>query len=89
MFGYASRETDNFMPLPLEIAHTLLRELSAIRREGKEMKYLRPDAKSQVTVQYEDDNTPIGIDKFFSFMTIQAGASYESKDSHITFNILR
>ncbi|MFN8286764.1 MAG: methionine adenosyltransferase [Chitinophagales bacterium] len=62
MFGYASRETDNYMPLPLEIAHTLLRELSAIRREGKTMKYLRPDAKSQVTIEYSDDHKPQRID---------------------------
>jgi S-adenosylmethionine synthetase len=62
MFGYASRETDNYMPLPLELAHTLLRELSAIRREGKVMKYLRPDAKSQVTIEYGDDNKPVKID---------------------------
>lgn len=62
MFGYASRETDNYMPLPLEIAHTLLRELSAIRREGKVMKYLRPDAKSQVTIEYSDDHKPQRID---------------------------
>jgi S-adenosylmethionine synthetase len=62
MFGYASKETDNYMPLPLELAHTLLRELSAIRREGKTMKYLRPDAKSQVTIEYGDDNKPVRID---------------------------
>ncbi|HWB65046.1 MAG TPA: methionine adenosyltransferase [Chitinophagales bacterium] len=62
MFGYATRETDNYMPLPLELAHTLLRELSAIRREGKTMKYLRPDAKSQVTIEYGDDNKPMRID---------------------------
>ncbi len=62
MFGYASRETDNYMPLPLELAHTLLRELSAIRREGKVMQYLRPDAKSQVTIEYGDDNKPVKID---------------------------
>jgi len=62
MFGYASRETDNYMPLPLDLAHSLLRELSAIRREGKTMKYLRPDAKSQVTIEYGDDNQPIRID---------------------------
>ncbi len=62
MFGYATRETDNFMPLPLELAHTLLRELSAIRREGKVMKYLRPDAKSQVTIEYDDHNKPVRID---------------------------
>lgn len=62
MFGYACRETDNYMPLPLELAHTLLRELSAIRREGKTMKYLRPDAKSQVTIEYNDKNQPVRID---------------------------
>lgn len=62
MFGYATNETDNFMPLPLEIAHSLLRELAAIRREGKVMKYLRPDAKSQVTIEYSDDNRPVRVD---------------------------
>ena len=62
MFGYATRETDNYMPLALELAHTLLRELSAIRREGKVMKYLRPDAKSQVTIEYDDHNKPVRID---------------------------
>lgn len=62
MFGYACKETDNYMPLPLELAHTLLRELSAIRREGKKMKYLRPDAKSQVTIQYSDKGKPERID---------------------------
>ena len=62
MFGYATNETDNFMPLPLELAHSLLRELSAIRREGKVMKYLRPDAKSQVTIEYNDDNRPQRVD---------------------------
>jgi S-adenosylmethionine synthetase len=56
MFGYACRETDNYMPLPLELAHTLLRELSALRRENKQMTYLRPDAKSQVTIEYDDNN---------------------------------
>jgi S-adenosylmethionine synthetase len=61
MFGYASRETDNFMPLPLELSHMLLRELAAIRKEGKTMKYLRPDAKSQVTIEYNDNHQPIGI----------------------------
>lgn len=62
MFGYATNETDNFMPLPLELAHTLLRELAALRKEGKKMKYLRPDAKSQVTIEYGDDNQPLRID---------------------------
>ncbi|MBK6830379.1 MAG: methionine adenosyltransferase [Flavobacteriales bacterium] len=62
MFGYACRDTDTYMPLPLELSHMLLRELAAIRREGKEMTYLRPDAKSQVTIEYNDDNTPKRID---------------------------
>ena len=58
MFGYACSETDNYMPLPLELAHILLKELAAIRREEKEMKYLRPDSKSQVTIEYNDDDKP-------------------------------
>lgn len=62
MFGYASRETDNYMPLALDLAHRILRELSAIRKEGKQMKYLRPDAKSQVTIEYNDNNAPVRID---------------------------
>jgi S-adenosylmethionine synthetase len=62
MFGYATNETDTYMPLPLELAHLLLRELSAIRKEGKVMTYLRPDAKSQVTIEYSDDNKPQRID---------------------------
>lgn len=62
MFGYATNETENYMPLPLSIAHLLLEELSRIRKEGKIMKYLRPDAKSQVTVEYDDNNKPIRID---------------------------
>ena len=62
MFGYACRETDNYMPLPLELSHLLLKELSAIRKEGKKMKYLRPDAKSQVTIQYSDKGRPEKIE---------------------------
>ncbi len=62
MFGYATNETESYMPLALEISHLLLKELAAIRREGKKMKYLRPDSKSQVTIEYDDDNTPIRID---------------------------
>ena len=62
MFGYACTETDNYMPLTLEIAHLLVKELAAIRREGKKMKYLRPDAKSQVTLQYSDKGKPERID---------------------------
>src|SRR6185369_9727603 len=62
MFGYATRETDNYMPLPLDLAHKILQELSKTRRAGKELKYLRPDAKSQVTIEYDDNNNPIRID---------------------------
>ena len=62
MFGYATKETDNYMPLALEISHLLLKELAAIRREGKKMKYLRPDSKSQVTIEYDDNNQPVRID---------------------------
>lgn len=62
MFGYASRETENYMPLALDLAHKLLLELAAIRRENKDITYLRPDAKSQVTIEYSDDNKPVRID---------------------------
>lgn len=62
MFGYATSETDNYMPLALDISHKILQELAAIRKEGKKMKYLRPDAKSQVTIEYSDDHKPIRID---------------------------
>ncbi|MDL2242804.1 methionine adenosyltransferase [Bacteroidales bacterium OttesenSCG-928-K03] len=58
MFGYASRETENYMPLTLEISHIILEELAAIRHENKIMKYLRPDSKSQVTIEYNDDKSP-------------------------------
>jgi len=62
MFGYACREMDNYMPLTIELAHRLLQELAAVRHEGKLMKYLRPDSKSQVTVEYDDNNKPLRID---------------------------
>lgn len=62
MFGYATRETENYMPLALDLAHKLLIELAALRRENKDIKYLRPDAKSQVTIEYSDDNKPVRID---------------------------
>ena len=62
MFGYATNETPNYMPLPIEISHRLLRELSNIRKAGRQMKYLGPDAKSQVTVEYDSNHVPIGID---------------------------
>jgi S-adenosylmethionine synthetase len=62
MFGYATSETENFMPLALDLSHRLLFELAALRRENKEITYLRPDAKSQVTIEYSDDNIPQRID---------------------------
>ncbi|QBQ39839.1 methionine adenosyltransferase [Sphingobacterium psychroaquaticum] len=62
MFGYASNETENYMPLALDLAHRLLYELAALRRENKEIPYLRPDAKSQVTLEYSDDHKPQRID---------------------------
>ncbi len=62
MFGYASRETDDYMPLPLDLSHILLQELAAIRKEGKQMKYLRPDSKSQVTIEYDDHHQAVRID---------------------------
>jgi S-adenosylmethionine synthetase len=62
MFGYATNETDNYMPLALDLAHKLLIELAAIRREDKEIGYLRPDAKSQVTIEYNDNHQPVRID---------------------------
>ncbi len=62
MFGYACKEMDNYMPMPIELAHVLLQELAEIRREGKKMKYLRPDAKSQVTIAYNDNGKAESID---------------------------
>ncbi|HUC82608.1 MAG TPA: methionine adenosyltransferase [Flavisolibacter sp.] len=62
MFGYATAETEDYMPLALDLAHKLLQELAALRRENKQIKYLRPDAKSQVTLEYDDNNRPVRID---------------------------
>ncbi len=62
MFGYATDETDNYMPLTLDLAHTLVYTLARIRKEGKQMTYLRPDSKSQVTIEYDSENKPVRID---------------------------
>ncbi|AWM13218.1 methionine adenosyltransferase [Flavobacterium sediminis] len=62
MFGYATNETEEFMPLALKLSHQLLQELAALRRENTEITYLRPDAKAQVTLEYSDDNKPVRID---------------------------
>lgn len=75
MFGYATRETDNYMPLALDLAHKILQEMSKTRRAGKELKYLRPDAKSQVTIEYDDNNKPVRID------TIVVSTQHDDFDS--------
>ncbi|HFA50177.1 MAG TPA: methionine adenosyltransferase [Bacteroidetes bacterium] len=62
MFGYATNETDTYMPLALDLSHKILKVMADIRKAGKKMKYLRPDAKSQVTIEYSDDNVPVRID---------------------------
>jgi S-adenosylmethionine synthetase len=62
MFGYATNETENFMPLALDLSHRILKELAALRHEHKDITYLRPDSKSQVTIEYSDDNVPLRID---------------------------
>jgi S-adenosylmethionine synthetase len=62
MFGYATNETEDYMPLALDLAHKILQELAVLRRENKQIKYLRPDAKSQVTLEYDDNNKPVRID---------------------------
>ena len=85
MFGYASRETDNFMPLPLDLSHKLLFELAKIRKEGKEMTYLRPDSKSQVTIQYSDDGVPERIEAIV--VSTQHDDGFEANDELILAKI--
>lgn len=86
MFGYASNETDTLMPLPLSLAHDILVVLAEIRREGREMTYLRPDSKSQVTVEYDDDGRPVRIDTIVvstqhdEFITAAEAGSQERAD---------
>ena len=75
MFGYACKETREYMPLPLTLAHIFLLELANIRHEGKQMTYLRPDAKSQITIEYSDDNKPMRID------TIVVSTQHDDFDS--------
>ena len=75
MFGYATKETENYMPLALDISHKILQVLADIRKEGKEISYLRPDAKAQVTIEYSDDNVPQRID------TIVVSTQHDDFDS--------
>ncbi|MDP4860084.1 MAG: methionine adenosyltransferase [Schleiferiaceae bacterium] len=90
MFGYATDETSNFMPLALEISHLLLRELAAIRKEGKVMKYLRPDSKSQVTIKYSDRHVPEAIDTIvISTQHDDFGVEDGVMQARITADILR
>ncbi|UWX54232.1 methionine adenosyltransferase [Maribacter litopenaei] len=76
MFGYATKETDNYMPLALDISHKILHTLAELRREGNEIKYLRPDAKAQVTIEYSDENVPQRID------TIVVSTQHDAFDSN-------
>ncbi len=76
MFGYATAETENYMPLTLDLAHTLVYTLARIRKEGKEMTYLRPDAKSQVTIEYNEQGEPLRID------TIVVSTQHDPEVSH-------
>lgn len=93
MFGYACKDTEDYMPLPIYLAHKLLLELDEIRREGKVMTYLRPDAKSQVTIEYNNDNTPCKIDTIVvstqhdEFVLAGSGKSQDQADSEMLAQI--
>ena len=95
MFGYANNEADNYMPLPLSLATDLMITLERIRREGKEMTYLRPDAKSQVTVRYDDNDRAVGIDTILvstqhdEFITAAEAGSQEAADAQMLARIRR
>ena len=95
MFGYANNETDNYMPLPLSLATDLMITLERIRREGKEMTYLRPDAKSQVTVRYDDNDRAVGIDTILvstqhdEFITAAEAGSQQAADEQMLARIRR
>ena len=95
MFGYANNETDNYMPLPLSLATDLMITLERIRREGKEMTYLRPDAKSQVTVRYDDNDRAVGIDTILvstqhdDFITAAEAGSQKAADEQMLARIRR
>ena len=95
MFGYATNETDTYLPLPLSLAHDILIVLAEIRREGKEMTYLRPDSKSQVTIEYADDGRPMRIATIVvstqhdEFITAGEAGSQEAADAQMLARIRR
>jgi len=78
MFGYATTEVDNYMPLPIELAHIFLQKLAEIRKESKKMKYLRPDSKSQITIEYSESGKPLRID------TIVISTQHDDFDEEVT-----
>ena len=88
MFGYATNESDSYMPLSLDLAHRILLVLAEIRREGKEMKYLRPDAKSQVTIEYSEDNKPVRIDTIVVSTQHDEFASDETMQEVIRYDVI-
>ncbi|MBQ7572511.1 MAG: methionine adenosyltransferase [Bacteroidaceae bacterium] len=88
MFGYATNETENYMPLSLDLAHRLLRVLTDIRREGRVMTYLRPDAKSQVTIEYNEENQPVRIDTIVVSTQHDEFASDEAMQQQIREDII-
>ena len=88
MFGYATNETENYMPLSLDLAHRLLRTLADIRREGRVMTYLRPDAKSQVTIEYNEQNQPVRIDTIVVSTQHDEFASDEAMQQQIREDVI-
>ena len=88
MFGYATNETENYMPLSLDLSHRLLRVLADIRREGKVMTYLRPDSKSQVTIEYSDQNIPVRIDTIVVSTQHDEFASDEAMQQQIRHDVI-
>ncbi len=93
MFGYANGETDDYMPLSISLSHELLVDLTEIRREGKEMTYLRPDSKSQVTIEYDDNKQPVRIDTIVistqhdEFVLAEGGKTQEQADAEMQAKI--
>ncbi len=88
MFGYATNETENYMPLSLDLAHRILEVLAQIRREGKHMTYLRPDAKSQVTIEYDDNDRPVRIDTIVVSTQHDEFASDEAMQQQIRHDVV-